>query len=195
MPNCSKSSLVLSSVCTRLVSATLTSATVPTPPVALTKRLPDGKILSKLLRIVDLKFSSRSHYGLRAMIALARSYPKGPLPLAEIARAENISLNYLEQLMAPLRKAGLVESTRGVKGGYELTSDPATVTVGQVVRTLEGPIAPAECASEIENPGCCQREMDCPSKTLWEHVRDNIAQVLDATTLADLLATGQVGVH
>jgi Rrf2 family protein len=163
--------------------------------VALTKRLPDGKILSKLLRIVGLKFSSRSHYGLRAMIALARSYPKGPLPLAEIARAENISLNYLEQLMAPLRKAGLVESTRGVKGGYELTSDPAIVTVGQVVRTLEGPIAPAECASEIENPSCCQREMDCPSKTLWEHVRDNIAQVLDATTLADLLAPGQVGVH
>lgn len=117
------------------------------------------------------------------------------MPLAEIARSENISLSYLEQLIASLRKAGLVESTRGVHGGYELTADPATVTVGQVVRTLEGPIAPAECASEIENPGCCQREADCPSKILWEHVRDNIAQVLDATTLADLSTAGEMGVR
>jgi len=163
--------------------------------MALTGRLDDGKIPSSLLGIVALKFSSRSHYGLLAMVALARSYPRGPVPLAEIARSENISLSYLEQLIASLRKAGLVESTRGVHGGYELTADPATVTVGQVVRTLEGPIAPAECASEIENPGCCERESDCPSKILWEHVRDNIAQVLDATTLADLSSTGELGVR
>ena len=162
---------------------------------ALTKQLASGKIPSNLLGILDLKFSSRSHYGLRAMVALARCYPRGPVPLAEIARSEDISLSYLEQLIASLRKAGLVESTRGVHGGYELTANPKTVTVGQVVRTLEGPIAPAECASEIENLGCCQRETDCPSKILWEHVRDNIAQVLDATTLADLATSGEVGVR
>ena len=139
-----------------------------------------------------MKFSSKGHYGLLAMVALARSYSRGPLALTEIARSENISLSYLEQLIAILRKAGLVESTRGAHGGYQLTADPASVTVGQVLRTLEGPIAPAECASEVTNPGYCQRETDCPSKPLWEHVRDTIAQVLDATTLADLCPNGGV---
>lgn len=162
--------------------------------VVLTTGLPHGKIPTKLLGIIALKFSSRSHYGLRAMVVLAQSYPRGPVPLAEIARSEDISLSYLEQLMASLRRAGLVESTRGVHGGYQLIADPASVTVGQVLRTLEGPIAPAECASEVENPGCCQREADCPSKTFWEHVRDNIAQVLDATTLADLSVADRVRV-
>jgi len=133
-----------------------------------------------------LKFSSRSHYGLRAMVALARSYPRGPVPLAEIARSEDISFSYLEQLMASLRRAGLVGSTRGVHGGYQLTDAPAEVTVGQVLRALEGPIAPAECASETGNSVFCDRETDCPSKTFWENLRDNIAQVVDATTLADL---------
>ena len=67
-----------------------------------------------------------------------------------------------------------------------MVADPASVTVGQVLRTLEGPIAPTECASEAKAAVCCQREADCPSKTLWEHVRNSIAQVLDATALADL---------
>jgi Rrf2 family cysteine metabolism transcriptional repressor len=129
------------------------------------------------------------------MVSLARSYPGRPVPLADIARAENISLSYLEQLMASLRKAGLVDSTRGVHGGYQLAADPASVTVGQVFRALEGPIAIAECASEAEKPGSCKREMDCPSKTFWENMRNNIAQVLDATTLADLSHSGEVRVR
>jgi Rrf2 family cysteine metabolism transcriptional repressor len=133
-----------------------------------------------------LKFSTRSHYGLRAMIALARSYPEGPLPLAEIARTEGLSMSYLEQLMACLRKGGLVASTRGVRGGYRLTDAPEAMTVGQVVRSLEGPIAPAECASEGADSGYCERERDCPSRFFWQQVRDNIAQVMDGTTLADL---------
>ena len=141
-----------------------------------------------------MKFSSRSHYGLRAMVALAQSYPQGPMPLAEIARSEGISLSYLEQLIAGLRRAGLVESTRGVHGGYRLTAAPGDVTVGQVVRALEGPIAPAECASETENAGLCHRETDCPSKAFWSHLRDNIARVLDETTLADLCPGGRVKV-
>lgn len=139
-----------------------------------------------------MRFSSRSHYGLRAMVALARTYPRGPVPLGEIARSENISLGYLEQLIAALRKAGLVESTRGVHGGYQLSGDPASMTAGQVLRTLEGPIAPAECVSEASRPSRCQRDADCPSKAFWARVRDNIAQVLDSTTLADLSQSDQV---
>lgn len=129
------------------------------------------------------------------MVSLARSYPGRPVPLADIARAETISLSYLEQLMASLRKAGLVESTRGVHGGYQLAAAPDLVTVGQVFRALEGPITLAECASEVEKPGRCKREMDCPSKTFWENMRDNIAQVLDTTTLADLSHSGEARVR
>ena len=108
------------------------------------------------------------------------------MPLAEIAKAEGLSMSYLEQLMASLRRGGLVESTRGVHGGYRLTDKPEAVTVGQVVRSLEGPIALAECASERTDSGYCEREGDCASKHFWQQVRDNIAQVMDGTTLADL---------
>lgn len=136
-----------------------------------------------------MKFSRKARYGLRAMIALAQSYPEGPRSLADIARAEDISFSYLEQLIAILRREGLVEGKRGAHGGYQLTVDPASITVGRVLRALDGPIAPAECASEVAIPGYCWRETNCPSKPLWEHVRDTLAQVLDATTLADLCRT------
>lgn len=129
------------------------------------------------------------------MVALAQSYPRGPVPLAEIARVETMPLSYLEHLIAILRKAGLVESTRGVHGGYRLTAAPYSMTVGQVVRALEGPIAPAECASEVGNGGYCQRESSCPSKVFWENMRDNIAQIMDATTLADLSPTDELNVY
>lgn len=133
-----------------------------------------------------MRFSSRSHYGLLAMVALARDYPRGPTSLAEIARSECIPVGYLEQLMARLRRAGLVESTRGVRGGYRLVAEPSRVTVGQVVRTLEGAIAPAECASEARDAASCYREMACPSRAFWATLRDRVSEVLDATTLADL---------
>ena len=141
-----------------------------------------------------MKFSTRARYGLRAMIALAQSYPRGPMSLAEISRSEEISLSYLEQLMAVLRKASLVEGIRGAHGGYQLTADPASITAGQVVRALEGPLAPAECVSEGVGSGYCRRETDCPSKPLWEQVRNSIAQVLDTTTLADLCSADSLEV-
>ena len=136
-----------------------------------------------------MKFSTRARYGLRAMIALAQSYPGGPMSLADISRAEEISLSYLEQLMAILRKASLVEGIRGAHGGYQLTVDPASITVGQVVRALEGSLAPAECVSEDVEAGYCRRETTCTSKLLWEQVRNSIAHVLDTKTLADLCST------
>jgi Rrf2 family protein len=123
------------------------------------------------------------------MIALAQGYRKGPISLAEIAKSEDISLSYLEQLMAVLRKASLVEGIRGAHGGYQLTADPASITAGQVVRALEGPLAPAECVSEGVEAGYCRRETVCPSRPLWQQLRDSIAHVLDTTTLADLCST------
>ena len=154
--------------------------------VVLTGMYPDVIIPTKVPGIIAMKFSSRARYGLRAMIALAQSYPRGPMSLAEISRSEEISLSYLEQLMAILRKASLVEGIRGAHGGYQLTVAPAAITAGQVVRALEGSLAPAECVSEGIEAGFCSRETACPSKMLWEQVRDSVAQVLDTTTLADL---------
>ncbi len=133
-----------------------------------------------------MKLSSKGHYGLRAMTELARAYGGGPVAIADIAQTENLSVAYLEQLLAQLRRAGLVESTRGARGGYQLTRPPSAVTVGEVVRVLEGPIAPVECASEAADPGCCERVSDCASRQIWQRMRDSIAAVLDSTTLADL---------
>ena len=133
-----------------------------------------------------MRVSSRGHYGLRAMVELAKAYGEGPVSLGQIAQAEKISLGYLEQLISKLRRAGLVESTRGAHGGYRLAVAPSLVMVGEVVRVLEGPIVPVECVSEQEDPSCCERTTDCPSREVWRRMRDSINEVLDSTSLADL---------
>lgn len=139
-----------------------------------------------------MKVSSRAHYGLRAMTQLAQAHGSGLLSLSEIARAEHLPLAYLEQLVAELRRAGLVEGTRGLHGGYRLSRAPEAITVGEVYRILEGPIAPVECTAEDYLPGSCEVENGCLSRSVWRRVQDSIAAVLDSTTLADLQA-GCVG--
>ncbi len=133
-----------------------------------------------------MKLSTRSHYGLLAMAALAKAHGTGPLSLSEIAQTQDLSLAYLEQLVALLRKAQLVVATRGVHGGYQLTRDPREITVGDIVRVLEGPLAPVECASEEEGQACCERESECATRDIWVKMRESIAQVLDSTTLYDV---------
>src|SRR3954464_12911841 len=95
-------------------------------------------------------------------------------------------LAYLEQLIGELRRAGLVEGVRGLHGGYRLTPRPAEITVGEVYRVLEGPIAPVECTAEDYLPHSCEREAGCLSRNVWERVRNSISAVLDSTTLEDL---------
>ena len=99
-----------------------------------------------------MKVGTKGHYGVRAMVALARAYGAGPMPVSGIAAQEDLSAAYLEQLMMQLRRAGLVEGSRGARGGYTLAQEPSRVTVGQVVRALEGPVALVECASELKDP-------------------------------------------
>ncbi|MCL5256802.1 MAG: Rrf2 family transcriptional regulator [Chloroflexi bacterium] len=134
-----------------------------------------------------MRLSTKSHYGLMAMVDLAKNYGQGPVSLMEISTREDISLGYLEQLVAVLKRAGLVESTRGARGGYELAKAPGEVTVGDIVRALEGPIAPIECVSEESNKELCGRESACPSRIVWVKMRDSMAQALDSTSLADLI--------
>lgn len=116
---------------------------------------------------------------------LAQAYGH-PLSLSQIAQAEDLSPAYLEQLIASLRRAGLVFSIRGAKGGYRLSAPPSQISVGMVLRALEGPLAPAECASETKTSAHCRREEACPSRLVWQKVRDSLAEVIDSTTLADL---------
>lgn len=140
-----------------------------------------------------MKLSSRSEYGLRAMVELAKAYGHGPVALADIARAQDLSEGYLEQIIAPLRRAGLVVATRGVKGGYALAASPDSISAGRVIRALEGPLDLIGCASEDATDASCRRELACGSRRLWIKLRDSILDVLDSTSLADLCPAASVG--
>jgi len=139
-----------------------------------------------------LQVSQRTHYGLRAMTELATAYGRGPRSLAEIAEAQQLPAGYLEQIVTPLRRAGLIESTRGAHGGYQLARPPGQVSVGEIVRALEGAVAPVECLTEDYPAGSCALELGCLSRPVWQLLKKSIDQVLDSTTLADLCATGDM---
>src|SRR5579864_2745861 len=136
-----------------------------------------------------MKVSTRVHYGLRAMTELARSYREEEklLSTAEIARSEGLPVAYLEQLVGELRRSGLVEGTRGVRGGYRLARAPESITVGEIYRVLEGEVAPVDCTAEDYLPGSCAREPLCLSRGIWARVQAAILSVLDSETLDDLL--------
>lgn len=132
-----------------------------------------------------LRLSTKGHYGLKAMFDLAMHYGPNPIPLRAVAERQNISDHYLEQLIAVLRRAGLVKSVRGAQGGYILAREPEKITVGEIVRALEGPIAPVDCVSEVD-PADCDHSDYCITRSVWERVRDSIASVLDSISLADM---------
>lgn len=124
------------------------------------------------------------------MVDLARHYGGRPRSLTDISQVELLPLAYLEQLVKLLREAEppLVVSTRGAHGGYKLSRSPAHITMGEIVRVLEGPIAPMICATEGEMSQVCNFLDSCKTKVLWTKVRDAVAQTLDRMTLADLMA-------
>jgi Rrf2 family protein len=132
-------------------------------------------------------FSTRGEYGVRLMVELARHHGRGPVSLTEIAQHEDLPRPYLEQLVVSLREAGLVQSTRGAHGGYQLAREPSEIQMGGVLRALEGPLAPMVCASEDPaHAGLCDRSGFCTVNLLWLKVREAIAGALDSVTLADL---------
>jgi Rrf2 family protein len=146
-----------------------------------------------------MMFSTKAEYGVRVMVALARRARMADeeldpvLPLAEIAEREGLPLAYLEHLVARLRKAGLIDSRRGARGGYMLARPAREITMAEVVEALEGSIAPIECISlGADGEVVCARESDpahvCPTKLLWTRVRGSIVSTLTQTTLADLLS-------
>ena len=132
-----------------------------------------------------MRLSSRGHYGLKAMLDLAQNFGEKPIPLRSVAVRQNLSEHYLEQLIAMLKKASLVKSVRGSQGGYILAREPSQLTVGDVFRAMEGPVAPLLCVSE-ENPVGCDEADYCISRSVWARVRDGIVAVIDSITLEDL---------
>jgi Rrf2 family protein len=128
------------------------------------------------------------------MAQLARRYGSGPASLTEVAEQEDLPRAYLEQLVISLRDAELVQSTRGAHGGYELTRAPEQMLMGDVLRALEGPIAPMICVTDDPSHMTCERSGHCTVNFMWVRVRDAIAGALDSMTLADLVpARARVG--
>ena len=137
-------------------------------------------------------FSTNAEYGVRVMAHLAGRDDDAPVSLSAIAEAEGLPLAYLEHLVQRLRRAELVESRRGARGGYSLAREPATISMAEVVGALEGEIAPIGCISaEPDGELVCSRDLEpghspCPSKVLWARVQGSIVRTLSDMTLADL---------
>lgn len=132
-----------------------------------------------------MRLSTKGRYGLMAMSQLALEDGSGPISLKYIAEKQNLSESYLEQLFSTLRKNGLLESVRGSQGGYMLTRKPADITVGQILRALEGELGPAECVHDTISE--CTKEDGCATKLVLIKIKDSIDEVIDSITLEDMV--------
>jgi Rrf2 family protein len=132
--------------------------------------------------------SKKTQYSLRALYALTRTYGRGPTLIAKIAQEESIPQDFLENILLFLKRAGLVESKKGKGGGYALSKPPEKVTIGSVIRMLEGPLAALPCASETAYRKCdeCVDDRYCETRIVMRQVRDATATILDNTTLAQV---------
>ena len=139
--------------------------------------------------------SRRTQYGLKAMLALGRKYREGPVLIGTLAREEAIPIKFLEAILLDLKGRGLLESKMGRKGGYFLNRPPSGITIGSIIRVIEGPLAPLPCASESAFKPCeeCEDVENCGTRIIMRRVRDAMSDVLDRTTLADLIKTVDQG--
>ena len=135
-----------------------------------------------------MKLSTKSRYSVTALYELALRYGKGVVSLKSIAQSQGLSENYLEQLMVPLRKAGIVQSMRGAQGGYLLAKKPEEITIGEIITIVEGPITLVDCLlekPESENQPC-RKAGKCVTRGVWGKVADSINAVLNSLPLYDL---------
>ena len=136
-----------------------------------------------------MKISTKGRYALRLMLDLAiHGAQQEPVSLRDVAARQYLSDKYLEQIVTPLSRAGLVRSVRGAGGGYLLTRSPEAYTVGDILRPLEGDLAPVECATDADY---CQRCGECVTVELWKEIHRAVSRVVDGTTLADLMRRQQ----
>jgi Rrf2 family protein len=134
-----------------------------------------------------MKLSKKGEYALRALLDLAMNADRGVAQAHDIARQENIPIKFLEQILLSLKNAGLLQSRRGVGGGYALARPPDQITLGEVIRLIEGPISPIGCASQATPERCsCPDEATCGLRSVMLDVRNAISDIVDRITLADV---------
>ena len=140
-----------------------------------------------------MKLSKKSEYGLRALLDLAAHSDEGAVRLKDLADRNNIPIKFLEQIFLALRNAGVVRSQVGARGGYMLSRSSEEITLGEVIRTLDGTIAPVGCVSKIAYEPCtCPDERACPLRAAMNQVRDAIVAVVDYTSLADAVSRAKI---
>jgi len=132
-----------------------------------------------------MKLSTKGEYASRAMLELSLYYPNGLLHIREISEAQDIPERFLEQILLLLKRAGYLRSKKGPNGGYRLAKAPSEISVAEVIRVMDGPLAPIDCVSVTAHE-FCPREKYCGLKWLWKDVRDAIAKILEGTTFEDL---------
>jgi len=131
-----------------------------------------------------MKLSTKGRYGTRALLELALHYSEGPIPLKDIARSQQISLQYLEHIITPLVTSGIIRSTPGIRGGVWLAKPPHEIKLSEVIGFLEGSIAPVEC---VNDPKYCSRSELCVTRDIWSELEKVMNGVLESTTLQDLV--------
>jgi Rrf2 family cysteine metabolism transcriptional repressor len=131
-----------------------------------------------------MKLSTRTRYGMRALVDLAMNASGNPVQLKEIATRQNISLSYLEHLIIPLISAGILKSTRGSKGGIRLAKPPESIKLKDILDVLEGPLAPVDC---LKDETCCPRSGYCATRDVWDDLKKAMEKVLVSNTLLDLV--------
>ena len=134
-----------------------------------------------------MRLSTKGEYASRAMLELARRYQDGPIHSREISKAQEIPQNFLEQILLLLKRAGYLRSRKGRNGGYVLAKPPGEISVAEVIRVMDGPLAPIDCVSVMAHEAC-PMEGTCGLRWLWKDVRDAVAEILEKTTFADLVS-------
>ncbi len=131
-----------------------------------------------------MKISTKGRYGTRALLELALRDTNEPMLLRNIAKKQDISLAYLEHVISPLIAGGILRSTKGPKGGISLNRKPSDIKLSEVIRLLEGSVAPADC---VDNPDICERAVTCVTRDVWCELKDAMDNVLDSTTIQDMV--------
>jgi Rrf2 family protein len=139
---------------------------------------------NSLNRGTSMKLSTRSRYGTRMMADLAKHYDEGPVQIGSIAKRQDVSVKYLEQLIIPLKKSGFIKSVRGPRGGHMLSRPPEEITVGEIVRVLEGGIDLTGCIKEVDS---CERSSNCLMRKVWEEASSAIYETLYSKYLTDII--------
>ena len=139
-----------------------------------------------------MKLTTKGRYGLRAVIDLAKYAKNEPVSLSDVAERQSISISYLEQLIAKLKKAGIVQSTRGAQGGYSLVKNPEEISVGEILRALEGSLSPVDCSAvDGEGETECSASNFCVTKYVWKRINDSINDTVNNIFLSELLTESE----